>query len=30
MLREAGVLAEEQLEQAAKWAREATFIGGEG
>jgi adenosine deaminase len=30
MLREAGVLTEEQIEQAQRWAREATFIGGEG
>jgi adenosine deaminase len=27
LLREAGVLSEEQLEQAERWAREATFIG---
>jgi hypothetical protein len=26
MLREAGVLSEEQLEQAVRWAREATFV----
>ncbi len=30
MLREAGVLSDEQLEQAQKWAREATFIAAEG
>jgi hypothetical protein len=30
MLREANVLSEEQVEQALRWAREATFIGGEG
>ncbi|GAO05458.1 adenosine deaminase [Anaeromyxobacter sp. PSR-1] len=27
LLREAGVLAEEQIDQALRWAREATFIG---
>jgi adenosine deaminase len=27
MLREAGVLSEEQIEQAIRWAREATFVG---
>jgi adenosine deaminase len=26
LLRESGVLSEEQLEQALRWAREATFI----
>ena len=30
MLRDAGVLADEQIEQALRWAREATFIGAEG
>jgi adenosine deaminase len=30
MLRDAGVLSEEQIDQAQRWAREATFIGGEG
>ena len=29
MLRDAGVLSEEQIDQAQRWAREATFIGGE-
>jgi adenosine deaminase len=26
MLRDGGVLSEEQLEQAIRWAREATFV----
>ena len=30
MLRDAGVLSEEQIDQAQRWAREATFVGGEG
>jgi adenosine deaminase len=30
MLRDAGVLSEEQLEQTHRWAREATFIGEGG
>ena len=30
LLREAGVLADEQLEQAERWAREATFIDAPG
>jgi adenosine deaminase len=29
MLRDAGVLADEQVEQALRWAREATFVGSE-
>jgi len=29
MLKDAAVLSEEQLEQAQRWAREATFVGGE-
>ena len=30
LLREAGILSEEQLEQTLRWAREATFIGEAG
>ncbi len=30
MLREAGVLSEEQIEQTFRWAREATFVEGGG
>ena len=26
MLREAGILSEEQLDQTLRWAREATFV----
>ena len=29
MLRDAGVLSEEQIDQAQRWAREATFISTE-
>jgi adenosine deaminase len=30
LLRDAGVLADEQLEQTFRWAREATFVPGDG
>jgi adenosine deaminase len=28
MLREAGILSDEQIEQTVRWAREATFVEG--